>query len=175
MKPQHLSYFAATNQDIAAAVSAVDFHTEETCTPQPKGFALKAINPDTGALCEHKQLRESSDGKHWEISFCNEVGRLFQGYKDIKGTDTCKFIHKKDVPTDRKATYIRVVVADRPRKTEPRRTRLTVGGDRVNCPGEVSTKTSDIITAKILFNSVISTENGRFMTMDIKDFYLNNL
>jgi hypothetical protein len=30
-----------------------------------------------------------------------------------------------------------------------------------------------MITVKILLNSVISTQNARFMTIDIKDFYLN--
>ena len=51
---------------------------------------------------------------------------------------------------------------------------MTVGGDKVDYPGAVSTKTTDMITAKILFNSVISTEGAHFMGMDIKDFYLNN-
>ena len=142
--------------------------------PQPKGYAYKAVNPDTGELAEYKALLQSSAREEWSTGFCNEVGRLFQGYKDIKGTDTCKFIHKKEIPQGRTATYIRVVVADRPRKVEKCRVRLTVGGDRVDYPGEVSTKTSDLITAKLLFNSVISTPGSKFMSLDIKDFYLNN-
>jgi hypothetical protein len=40
-------------------------------------------------------------------------------------------------------------------------------------PGEVSTKTADLATAKILLNSVMSTQGARFCTFDIKDFYLN--
>ena len=35
------------------------------------------------------------------------------------------------------------------------------------------TKTADLSTAKFLFNHVISTPDARFMTLDIKDFYLN--
>jgi hypothetical protein len=31
----------------------------------------------------------------------------------------------------------------------------------------------DISTVKILFNSVISTPEAKFMTVDLKDFYLN--
>ena len=53
--------------------------------------------------------------------------------------------------------------------------RITVGGDKVDYPGEVTTKTSDMVTSKPLFNSVISTEGARFMTADIKDFFLNNI
>jgi hypothetical protein len=33
--------------------------------------------------------------------------------------------------------------------------------------------TADLLTVKILLNSIISTPNTKFMTMDIKDFYLN--
>ena len=32
--------------------------------------------------------------------------------------------------------------------------------------------TADILVAKILFNSVVSTRNAKFMTMDISNFYL---
>ena len=60
----------------------------------------------------------------------------------------------------------------RPEKTEKNRTRLVVGGNRINYPGEVGTPTADMLLAKILFNSVISTKGARFMTGDIKNFYL---
>ena len=60
----------------------------------------------------------------------------------------------------------------RPEKAEPNRTRYTVGGDRINYPGEVATPPAEMLVAKILFNSVISTPGARFMTMDISNFYL---
>jgi hypothetical protein len=41
--------------------------------------------------------------------------------------------------------------------------------------GKVSTApTAELITVKCLFNSVISTIDARFMSIHIKDFYLNN-
>ncbi len=40
-------------------------------------------------------------------------------------------------------------------------------------PGDAGTPTADLLTVKLLLNSIISTENVCFMTMDIKDFYLN--
>ena len=67
----------------------------------------------------------------------------------------------------------RVVVNYRPEKDDPYRTRLTVGGDRVNYPGDCGTPTVDLLTVKLLLNSVVSTLNAKFMTIDIKDFYLN--
>eukprot|EP00804_Cyclotella_cryptica_P029865 CCRYP_010777-RA/>CCRYP_010777-RA protein AED:0.22 eAED:0.28 QI:0/0/0/1/1/1/4/0/696 len=70
-------------------------------------------------------------------------------------------------------TYGRIVANFRPEKDYPYRIRLTVGGNRINFPGDCGTPTADMITVKILLNSVISTVNAKFMTIDIKDFYLN--
>ncbi len=138
--------------------------------------ANKAINPDTGKLSEYSTLLKSSDGVHWEESCCEEVGRLAQGYPPAvpKGTDTIHFIRFDQIPAGRKATYLRLVVADRPMKANPRRVRFTVGGDKVDYPFDVRTKTADLTTAKILINSTISTPGAKFMCLDIKDFYLNN-
>ena len=47
------------------------------------------------------------------------------------------------------------------------------GGDRVHYPGDAGTPTADLLTVKLLINSIISTPGAKFMTMDIKDFYLN--
>ena len=60
----------------------------------------------------------------------------------------------------------------RPEKKENNRTRFPVGGDRIDYSGEVATPTADMIVAKILFNSVVSTKGARFMTIDISNFYL---
>ena len=48
-----------------------------------------------------------------------------------------------------------------------------MGGGRINYPREFATPTANMLAAKILFNSVISTAGARFMTMDISNFYLN--
>ena len=47
------------------------------------------------------------------------------------------------------------------------------GGDRVNYPHDCGTPTADLLTVKFLLNSVISTPGDKFVTIDIKDFYLN--
>jgi hypothetical protein len=47
------------------------------------------------------------------------------------------------------------------------------GGDRVHYPGDAGTPTANLLTVKLLLNSIISTPNAKIMTMDIKDFYLN--
>ena len=47
-----------------------------------------------------------------------------------------------------------------------------MGGNLVNYPGDCGTPTADLLTVKLLLNSVVSTPNAKFMTLDLKDFYL---
>jgi hypothetical protein len=104
-----------------------------------------------------------------------QTGVLAQGlgpYHEITGTNTIFFIPRSALPKGRKATYLRVVSSLRPEKSNPRRVRWTVGGDRVHYPGVVTTQTADLTTAKILFNSVLSTKNAKMLTTNLKDFYL---
>ena len=77
------------------AIKNIDFDANLTLPALPKDFCGKAINPDTKELAEHRELLKCSTGSEWETGFCNEIGRLFQGYKDIKGTDTCRFIKQR--------------------------------------------------------------------------------
>ena len=76
------------------------------------------------------------------------------------------------MPPGRTATYARTVCEHRPQKTEPDRTRITVGGNLIQYPGDVSTRTADLTTTKILLNSVVSDNDAAFMTMDIRNYYL---
>ena len=82
------------------------------------------------------------------------------------------FIPHNSLPRGRKATYLKIVVDIRPTKAEPNRVRFTCGGDKIDYPGNVSTPTAALTTAKLVFNSVISTPRGRFLTADINNFYL---
>jgi hypothetical protein len=47
-----------------------------------------------------------------------------------------------------------------------------MGGNLINYPGNCGRPTANLLTVKLMFNSVISTPNAKFMTIDIKDFYL---
>ena len=66
-----------------------------------------------------------------------------------------------------------MVVDKRPKKEEVNRTRITAGGDRLEFQGDTSTKTVGLETAKMVFNSVVSTPDAKFMTIDISNMYLN--
>ena len=73
------------------------------------------------------------------------------------------------------ATYGKIVCEYKPHKFEKNRSRLVVGGDKIDYLFELSTPTADITAFKCLINSVLSTPKAKFMTFDIKDFYLNTL
>jgi hypothetical protein len=93
----------------------------------------------------------------------------------VTGTDTIFFIPKEKVPIARAKdiTYGLITCLIRPEKTkEPNRTRLVAGGGRVHYPFNAGTPTADLLTIKLLINSMISTPWATFFMMDIKNFYL---
>ena len=71
------------------------------------------------------------------------------------GTNTIFLIPKGKLPAGRTVTYGRIVVEIRPQKAETHRTRLTVGGNLIHFPCDVTTLTVDLITDKLIFNSVL--------------------
>ena len=77
------------------------------------------------------------------------------------------------VPRGHIVTYRRIVVYLWSHKYENNCMRLTVGGDHIDYPWDASTPTSDLTTSKILFDSTIYTPGATFITMDVKNFYIN--
>jgi hypothetical protein len=104
----------------------------------------------------------------WKRGFGNECGRLFQGIRDIPGTDTCFFFKLTNVSRGIKITYVKIVCDYKPHKKEKERVQLTVGGDRLDYSGDVATSTADVTTFKILNNSTLSTEDAAMLMMDIR-------
>jgi len=120
------------------------------------------LNRDTGdgELMEMRQLLQNPKYREvWGKSYKKELGRLAQGVPGTKGTDTIVFIKYDEIPLDRRRhiTYSKLVCTYRPEKEDPNRTRLTVGGNRIVYPGDVSTPTVEMMTVKMHLNSVIST------------------
>eukprot|EP00804_Cyclotella_cryptica_P008108 CCRYP_004594-RA/>CCRYP_004594-RA protein AED:0.30 eAED:0.28 QI:0/0/0/1/0/0.5/2/0/866 len=143
----------------------------------PTNFLNAVLNENTGELMEYRHLiKDPKYSTTWRKAYGKELGRLAQGIPGlVQGTNTIVFIAKDDVPTDRRrdVTYGRICTNFRPEKEDPHRIRLTVGGNNIHFPGDCGTPTADMLTTKILLNSIISTQGARFMTIDIKDFYLN--
>jgi hypothetical protein len=136
-------------------------------------LAKAVIHPITGKEMEYTALMKDPQLQpFWTRVFGNECGRLFQDIRDIVGTDTCFFIKLTNIPKDRKITYGKIVCGYKPHKKEKERVRLTVGGDRLDYSGDVSTSTAEITTFKILINSTLFTEDAAMMMMDIKNYYI---
>jgi hypothetical protein len=159
-----------TDEPIAKRTRNAGVHLE------PVNFYANAVaHPITGRPMEYQQLiSDPSTRESWQISAANEFGRLAQGVGGrVKGTNIIHFIPHHEMPADRQATYPRFVCSERLQKQENNRTRMTVGGNLIDYPGDKSTRTAELETTKILFNSVISTLQARLCTMDITNFYLN--
>ena len=175
-------------------VFALLAHYDDDDSDKPSGhqntnLALPVLDADTGTMLEHRQLRKHPAYKAvWDRSYANELGRLCQGIgkapnqphptqpttKRIDGTNTFRPIHYADIPSNRRTdvTYTRVVCDIRPQKSDPHRTRITIGGNRICYPGDTGTKTGSLELCKLLFNSVISTANAKFASFDLANFYL---
>jgi hypothetical protein len=75
-----------------------------------KHQANAVIHPLTGKEMEYMALMKDPQLQPlWTRGFANECGRLFQGIRDIPGTDTCFFIKLTNIPKDRKITYGKIV------------------------------------------------------------------
>ena len=77
---------------------------EENWTNMPMINAV--LNPVTGKEIQYKEITKHPDlGPLYKIGMGKKLGRLFQGIRDIKGTNTYFFIDLVDIPKDRKITY----------------------------------------------------------------------
>ena len=152
---------------------------------EPTAMACPVLDHDTGVTLEHRQLRRHPKYKDtWDTSYANEIGRLCQGIgkhpttpnmQRIAGTNTMKPINFHSIPRDRisDVAHTRVVCEVRPTKSDPNRTRITVGGNTINYTGDCGTKTGSLETVKLIINSTLSTPGAEYMTLDLANFYLN--
>jgi hypothetical protein len=69
-------------------------------------------------------------------------------------------------------TYARIVIDHRPQKEDPNHVCITVGGNLINYPFELTTRTTDMVSSKLLWNSSISTKGARFAGANIKNMFL---
>ena len=120
------------------------------------------IDLTTGESLEYRHLFKGPTKAIWENSFANEICRLAQGFgtRMLSGTNIISFIPKDKIPAGRTVTYGIIEAEIRPQKAETHRTRLTVGGNLIRFPGDVTTPTAYLITAKLIFNSVSSKKSN---------------
>jgi hypothetical protein len=176
-RPTATRHRHATRQQTMRRRQAANTATNQQTEPNThrSHFVNALTTPDMGDTLTWKDVINGPNAAEWRQGNLNEIGRLTDGRvgKQITATNTMRFIKLDQLPAGRKPTYLRVVVSYRPQKADPYRIRYTVGGNRIDYPGETATPGADQTTVKLLVNSTISTPGGRYMCIDIKDFYLN--
>ena len=60
----------------------------------------------------------------------------------------------------------------REQKADQNQGRLTAGGNLIKYPGKTTRKMEDLMTSKVLWNSVLSAKLAKYICIDIKNFYL---
>ena len=127
----------------------------------------------TGQMLEYRHLIKGPDSQIWKKSLANDFGRLAQGVgtRMKSGTNTIFFVHPSKIPQHKKVTYARLVADLRPLKSEVHRVRVTIGGDKLTYEGPTSTSSASLVLVKTHLNSVVSTTNAMYATLDIKDYF----
>jgi hypothetical protein len=104
---------------------------------------------------------------------------LAQGCPGVtKVTNTIFYLSHSDIckiPQDQTVTYARIIIDHPPQKEDPNRVCITVGGNLFDYPFELTTRTANMVSSKILWNSVISTKDVRFAGANFKNMYLKAL
>ena len=167
-----------TNDFISSSPTSTD-HRTSRYDVDIEHFCAPVVHPVTGkTISNYKTLaRDPITRETWTTALGKEFGNIAQGDHKTgeKGTD-CVFVMNHEqiraIPKDRVVTYARIVVDFRPQKEDPNRVRITAGGNLIQYPGELTTRTADLTTSKILWNSVVSTDGAKYMGIDVKGFYL---
>ncbi len=141
-----------------------------------KHYANPMVHPVTGhTISSYKKLMHIlATAEVWQTVFGKDFGGMAQGCNKTgqKGKNVM-FIMAHDeirhaLAAKKFFTYANPVVDYRPQKDDPHRIRITAGGNLIDYDGDAFVCTADLDTAKLHWNSVISTENARYMCLDIK-------
>ena len=132
--------------------------------------SASSLNLDArGQPLTYRSAKAGKNTLHWQRAEGEELQRLLD-------TCTIKAIHAHEQPTHRRGegTYYNPQVKEKLASdgSTTYRVRGTIGGDRIRYPGPTTARTAAMPLVKLLLQSVVS-DNKRFLTLDIKDFYLN--
>ena len=126
------------------------------------------VHPTTGeTISSYKKLmHDPATSKIWQTAFGKDFGGMAQG--DIKtgqnGTNSIfAMTHAEiaNIPKIQTITYAHVVVNFCPQKTNLHRIQITAGRNLINYLGKLSTRTADLTTSKLMWDSVLSMEGAK--------------
>ena len=134
------------------------FHTSATLNLDELGKPLK-----------YRSAKKGLNTTKWQQAESEEIQRLLD-------THTIRPIHSSEQPIERKGegAYYNPQVKEKTAidGSTTYRVRGTIGGDRIAYRGPTTARTAAMPLVKLLIQSVVS-DNKRFLTLNIKDFYFN--
>ncbi len=125
-----------------------------------------------------KMMHDPATAEVWQIAFGKVFGGMAQECNKTgqKGTNVMFIMMHDEIAHSLKAknffTYANPVIDYRPQKDNPHQICITARGNLINYNGKASVQTADLDTAKLNWNSVVSTENTQYMCLNINFFYL---
>ncbi len=140
------------------------------------------MHPVTGeTISIYKWLmKDPTTAETWQTAFGKDFGSMAQGDNKTgqQGTNSIFVMtHNKisRIPKGQTITNACVVVDFCPQKMDPHHIQITAMGNLIKYLGKFSTRTTNLSTSKLMWNSVLSTKDARYMCLDIKNFYLSAL
>ncbi len=130
----------------------------------PPVFPNRPLNLNLdGTPTNYRKSHSGPPAEYWAKADGEEIERLFV-------TGAIKPERFGDIPHDKVVTYVNPVCVEKTNDDGSLkfRTRLTIGGDRIQYPYDTAAEMDAI---KILLNCMIS-ENAKWSTLDLTDFYL---
>ena len=121
-------------------------------------------------------MHDPATAETWQTAFGKDFGGMTQGDNKTgqKGTNAMFVMSHKEIrrahELKKKFTYGNPVVDYCPQKDDPHRIRITPGGNLITYESSPSVRIADLDTAKLHWNSVISTPGAQYMTAKL-DYY----
>jgi hypothetical protein len=143
-----------------------------------KEYCKGVVHPITKETITHyrKWIKDPLLTDLWHKAMRKELHSLVQGCTGItKGTNTIFFLLDADIcdiPSNRTVTYAHIVIDHHPQKEDPNCVPITVGGNLIDYLFELTTRTADMVSSKILWKSVINTKDACFAGANIINMYL---
>ena len=139
------------------------------------------VHPTTGeTIPSYKRLvKDPETAEVWQTAFGKEFGGMAQGKNKTgqKGRNTIFVMNHHNITkvlkAGKKFTYANPVVDHRPQKEDPNRIRIIAGGNLIESNGKLLVPTANSDTAKLHWNSVVSTALTKYMCIDTNSFYLS--
>ena len=117
---------------------------------------MLSIHPITKqTVTQYWKLQHNPNLKDlWVPAMSKELHRLAQGKPGItKATNTIFFLSHNEIqniPKDQTITYACIVINHLPQKEDPNRVCITMGGNLINYPFELTMRTTGMVSSKLL-------------------------